>query len=816
VILGDTSAVLIVDDDPQAAEVLRRLLTRNGYHCTVAADATQARARLAEGDFALALVDVTMPGKPESGLDLITDLLPKHADLAVIMVTPADGPDIAEVATKAGAFGYVVKPFRPSEVLIAVADAGRRRCLEIERRHERGVQLEEPAISEATWRVAFEPAPVAIAELDLDGTIIRANHAMGDLLEVAAGRLEGTRIAAYCHSSERHDEEQRIRAIARGRAKEIVQRHLVTAMGNDRWAAGLGSLVDARQGPPGRILSYLVDSTEAHLAHQRNTDAQARFAALVEHSSDAIVVEDAIEGRIVYASPGLLAVLGIKPEEAVGSSLWQLVSSDDLATADERRSRLAGRGTVVNFDCRARHVDGSWRHLEVTTTNLVDDPAVHGVVNNLHDVSDRVEATARLSHQAMHDSLTGLPNRALLLDRLDQALARAARSGRPCALLFLDLDDFKQINDTLGHNAGDKLLRAVAERLRDAVRPGDSVARFGGDEFVVLAENIDVPSAAVTIAKRARASIAQPVSIDKRVVRVNCSVGIALSDRHSADALLHDADMALYRSKESGGDRWEIYDQAMRAQAERRAQVEDLVRSAIDDGGKLLALHYQPIIDLTTGATIGTEALTYIRRPEGMMVSPGEFIPIAEDSGLIVPLGAAVLDLACAQQARWCAVKASQDHVAVNISGRQLSGSELAGSITDALRAHSLRPDNLCIELTESSLIDTGPNVLARLCDLKAIGVKLALDDFGTGWSSLNHLRRFPIDIVKIDKSVVSGLGANAEDSELVKAVVDLARTLDLTTIAEGVETTTQDGLLREMGCAQAQGFLYGRPQTAP
>jgi EAL domain-containing protein (putative c-di-GMP-specific phosphodiesterase class I) len=252
----------------------------------------------------------------------------------------------------------------------------------------------------------------------------------------------------------------------------------------------------------------------------------------------------------------------------------------------------------------------------------------------------------------------------------------------------------------------------------------------------------------------------------------------------------------------------------MRAHAQRRAQVEDLVRSAIDNPGNLLALHYQPIIDLTTGATIGAEALTYIRRPEGMM-SPRDFIPVAEDSGLIVPLGAAVLDIACAQQARWCAVKANQDHVAVNVSGRQLSGSEFVDSIAEALGAHRLRPDNLCIELTELSLIDTGPNVPGRLYDLKALGVKLALDDFGTGWSSLNHLRRFHIDIVKIDRSVVSGLGTNADDSDLVQAVVDLARTLDLTTIAEGVETTEQDGLLRETGCAQGKGFLYGRPQTA-
>jgi diguanylate cyclase (GGDEF)-like protein/PAS domain S-box-containing protein len=596
----------------------------------------------------------------------------------------------------------------------------------------------------------------------------------------------------------------------------MAQRHIVTARSNDRWATALGSLVESGHGRGGLIRIYLVDTTDAHLAHERITVAQARFGALVEHGSDAIVVEDAIEGRIVYASPGLAAVLGLPPAEVVGSTLRHLVNSDDLADADQRRSRLAGLGTVVSFDCRARHSDGRLRYLEVTSTNLIEDPAVHGVVNNLRDVSDRVAAAARLTHQALHDSLTGLPNRALLLDRLDQALARAARSGRPCALLFLDLDNFKQVNDTFGHAAGDKVLIAVADRLRDAIRPGDSVARLGGDEFVVLAENIEEPSVAVTIAKRARARIAQALTIGPGTLSVTCSIGIALSDYHSADGLLQEADLALYRSKESGGDRSEIYDQGMRAQAERRAQVEDLVRSAIENCEDLLALHYQPIVDLTTGTTIGAEALAYIRRPEGTMMRPGEFIAIAEDSGLIVPLGTAVLDLACAQQAQWRAANSGQDHVAVNVSARQLAASGFVRTVSDTLAAYSLRPDNLCLELTETSLIDIGPNTLVRLHDLKAMGVRLALDDFGTGWSSLNHLRRFPIDTVKIDQSFVSGLGQNASDTELVKAVVDLGHALDLTTTAEGVETSAQDGLLRTMGCTQGQGFLYGRPQMGP
>jgi diguanylate cyclase (GGDEF)-like protein/PAS domain S-box-containing protein len=681
---------------------------------------------------------------------------------------------------------------------------------------ERDREPEGPALSDATWRAAFAPAPVAIAELDLEGTIIRANQAMGDLLEIATGALEGTRFADFYHPDDRRDWERRLDALALGSTMDMVQSHIVTALGNDRWAADLASLAGYGDGRPDRILAYMFDGTDAHLARERTIDVQARLAALVEHGSDAIVVEDSVGGSIVYASPGLAGVLGMPPAEAIGSSLRHLVNSDDLADADQRRSRLAGPGTVVNFDCRARHYDGSLRYIEVISTNLIDNPAVHGVVNNLRDVSDRVAAAARLSHQALHDSLTGLPNRALLLDRLDQALARAARSGRPCALLFLDLDNFKQVNDNLGHTGGDKVLMAVSDRLRDAIRPGDSVARLGGDEFVVLAENIVQASVAVTIAKRVRARVARPLCIGHETLSVNCSVGIALSDYHSADGLLQEADLALYRAKESGGDRLEIYDQAMRAQAERRAQVEDLVRSAIARREDLLALHYQPIVDLTTGTTIGTEALAYIRRPEGTMMRPSEFIPIAEDSGLIVPLGAAVLDTACAQQARWRAVNSGQDHVAVNVSARQLAASGFVRTVSDTLATHALRPDNLCLELTETSLIDIGPNILVRLHDLKAMGVRLALDDFGTGWSSLNHLRRFPIDIVKIDQSFVSGLGQNTSDTELVKAVVDLGHALDLTTTAEGVETSAQDGLLRAMGCTRGQGFLYGRPETAP
>ena len=670
------------------------------------------------------------------------------------------------------------------------------------------------AMSEARWRVAFESAPVGIAELDAEGRVIAANRAIGDILEIPADELVGKKITSYVHPDERGDGEQRLAEVGGGGTIELVERHMVTTRGNHRWLHVQGMLVAGHQGPDRRVLAYMVDSTAEHLARERLAETSARFAALVERNADAIVVQGTIGGKVDYASPGLFAMLGLTAAAAVGSDFIHLVHPDDLAKVNERFSTLdAGMGTSVSFDGRLRHSDGSWRYVETTTTNLIDDPAVRGVISNLHDVTDRVEAAGRLAHQAMHDTLTDLPNRDLLLDRLDQALARAERSGRPCALLFIDLDRFKQVNDTMGHSAGDQVLKTVAGRLLQAIRPGDSAGRLGGDEFVVLAENIDEPATVIAIAERVRACIAEPVTVGDRAVTMSGSVGIALSDRHTPEALFQEADMALYRSKQSGRNRWDIYDAAMRAQAHRRQEIEDLVRTSLTNGS--LTLYYEPIVDLSSGSVVGSEALARIRQADGAMANPGDFIAVAEDSGLIIPLGDAVLDLACAQQARWQAAGSSRDHVAVNVSARQLGSERFVSSVEGVLAAHGLRPENLCIEITEPTLIDVGSSTRGRIHELKDLGVSLALDDFGTGWSSLSYLRRSPFDVVKIDRSFVAGLGTDHGGTQLVKAVIDLAHALNLGTIAEGIETDAQDQLLRQMGCAKAQGHLYGRPVPA-
>jgi PAS domain S-box-containing protein len=303
------------------------------------------------------------------------------------------------------------------------------------------------ALSEARWRMAFESAPVGIAELDAEGRVVAANRAIGDILEIPADELTGTEITSYIHPDERAIGDQRLAEVGAGDTIELVERHMVTARGNHRWLHVQGMLVAGHQGPDRRILAYMVDSTAEHLAREHLAETSTRFAALVERNTDAIVVQATIGGKVDYASPGLFTMLGLTGDAAVGSDFMQLVHPDDLGKATERFSTLdAGMGTSVIFDGRLRHADGSWRYVETTTTNLIDDPAVRGVISNLHDVTDRVEAAGHLAHQAMHDTLTKLPNRALLLDRLDQALARAVRSGRPCALLFIDLDRFKLVS----------------------------------------------------------------------------------------------------------------------------------------------------------------------------------------------------------------------------------------------------------------------------------------------------------------------------------------------------------------------------------
>ena len=445
----------------------------------------------------------------------------------------------------------------------------------------------------------------------------------------------------------------------------------------------------------------------------------------------------------------------------------------------------------------------------------------------------------RALYRALHDPLTGLANRGLLMDRLGQALTRTRRRPGSVAVLFFDLDRFKVVNDSLGHAVGDDLLVEVANRLEGGIGPAGTVARLGGDEFVVLAEEVADVDDALALARRLRQAVAAPMAVPGgQQVVVTASVGIALSaagvdfstdDGAPADpadpgadglatpsSLLWDADAAMYRAKDCGRDRAQLFEDGLRAGSLTRFRSEAMLRHALDHDG--LRLHYQPLVDLRSGALCGAEALVRLQHPDGGLVPPAEFIPIAEETGLVVPLGAWVVAQAAAQAAAWRAMQpfdVPPMTVSINLSGRQLNTAGFAVEVGAAIARSGADASHLCFEITENALVDAGGSGVATLEGLKGLGVRLAIDDFGTGHSSLTWLRRLPVDFLKVDRTFVAGLPTHPDDTAIVRAVLDLGRALGLTTVAEGIETPEQLAALRDLGCDWAQGYHLARPGPA-
>jgi diguanylate cyclase (GGDEF)-like protein/PAS domain S-box-containing protein len=456
-----------------------------------------------------------------------------------------------------------------------------------------------------------------------------------------------------------------------------------------------------------------------------------------------------------------------------------------------------------------------WRH------SLIRDAAGRAdhYISQGVDITARKHDAERLDHQAHHDPLTALPNRALFDRTLAQALERRSESNTRLAVLFVDIDDFKVINDSLGHRAGDELLVAAADRLLDAVRPGDTIARFGGDEFVILLERIMSLSDLRRIADRVAAEIKRPFELDGRQRFLSSSIGIAVADggegEVTAEELLRDADAAMYQAKEHGKAKMEFFDRGVRSRAVERLELEGELRDALAGGE--LSLAYQPEVMLSdTTRMFGVEALLRWQHPELGSVSPARFVPIAEQSGLIVPIGEWVLEEACRQAARWRAQGHTDFVMAVNLSPRQLSSPQLAGVVQAALRVNDLPPSALCLEITESAIMEDPEAAHRILQGLKGLGVKLAIDDFGVGYSSLSHLKYLlPVDVIKIDKSFVDGLLESRDARAIITAIVQLAHALGVIAVGEGVESAEQAAALRDLGCHVAQGYHFSKPVPA-
>ncbi len=540
--------------------------------------------------------------------------------------------------------------------------------------------------------------------------------------------------------------------------------------------------------------------------------AEARFRSLVQNSSDVILVIRA-DGTIKFASPSVSRVLRQDPVALLGRTLTDLVDSDDRERAREfLRQAAATVAASPPVEWRFRQPDGSLLHAELLATNLLSDPTVRGVVLNGRDVSERKRLERELTHQAFHDPLTGLANRALFLDRVSHALTLARRQGRPVSVLYLDLDDFKKVNDSLGHGEGDRLLAITAERLHTSARASDTVARLGGDEFAILIEDGVGVSDLEALVERFQTALARPFMLGGNEVPMSVSIGVATAGAdEAADELLRNADMAMYNAKRRGKGRAETFQSQMYAAVKRRLELEAALRAAIEGDG--LTLVYQPIFSLKSGLIEGVEALVRWEHPRFGALLPQHFIPLAEETGLIVKLGHWVLRESCRQVKRWR--QAFPDMpltMAVNISGRQLHELDIVRETREALAESGVDPAAVVLEITESVLMQQEGSVLERLVELKSLGVQLAIDDFGTGYSSLSYLQRFPIDMIKIARPFVEDIGGGLEKSALARAIIGLGDTLKLRTVAEGVERTEQCLALMSLGCELGQGYYFAPP----
>jgi diguanylate cyclase (GGDEF)-like protein/PAS domain S-box-containing protein len=544
---------------------------------------------------------------------------------------------------------------------------------------------------------------------------------------------------------------------------------------------------------------------------------EARFSSLIQNSSDMVMVVDP-DTSVRYVSPSVQRVLGIAPSEMEGHRLADLFHPDDATRVLSFLAAVAmekeGHPGLIEF--RMRHADGSWLYVETLRTNLLHDPNVSGIVLNTRDVSERKTFEEQLSHQAFHDSVTNLANRALFRDRVAHALERQTRDDNQIAVLFMDLDDFKTVNDSLGHAAGDRLLAEVGVRLRDCLRSIDTAARLGGDEFAVLLEDGGHDVEAADVAERILRGLDEPFMLEGKEVFVRASIGIAIGTEEHRDGgveeILRNADVAMYMAKESGKGRYQVFEPAMHTTAIQRLELKADLQRALEH--REFILHYQPIIELGSGRISGVEALIRWQHPQRGLVPPLDFIPLAEETGLIVPIGRWALEEAC-RQARELQRDYPSDppmHVAVNLSVRQLVRQELVSEVAQVLRDTALDPSTLVLEITESVMMSDMDLSIAQLTKLKALGVRLAVDDFGTGYSSLNYIRRFPVDILKVDKSFVDGVSDGGEASALTAAVVELAAILKLQPVAEGIERADQLERLLDLNCALGQGYFFARP----
>ena len=684
------------------------------------------------------------------------------------------------------------------------------------------LRVNELTHTQARFFTVFDESIEALALLDVDGRVQLASNHLLALIGLPAERIVGRRGLPFIHPDDQHIGIAMHARVMAGQHSQSVVLRMHSPDGVRHVEMTLTNLLD--NPAVNALLLGCRDITERVHHEQALEVSQSRFRAAFDHAPIGMVVIDS-DGTINRLNASLLTMLTTNESEILGTKFVDLAHPNDREILERVASPVVGTdGDVLRCEARLRRADGTdiWTTLSAVAVHAVDEPSY--VIAQIEDVTDRREIARALEHNARHDPLTGAANRTLFTELLTDAIAESPHDNT-LAVAFVDIDRFKFVNDSLGHDAGDTLLRIVADRLRAVARERDVVARFGGDEFTMLLRDVTDTRVALAIAERIEVALRQPVVLDDVETYITASVGLAISrplangvdPSEAADHLLRDADTAMYRAKEAGRSRTELFDEHRDRGEMNRLEIANALHRAIERDE--FRVYYQPLVAVQSGEVYGFEALLRWEREPGHLVSPADFINVAEDTGLIVSIGAWVLRMACAQAARWNAVAARDGQpplmISVNLSPRQFDAGDLVNTVSSAIESSGLAPDSLWLEITESALMRDTTSTIAVLRDLRRLGAHLSIDDFGTGYSSLSYLKRFPVEALKIDRSFTDGLGTEPEDTAIVTAVVGLAHALNMRAVAEGVETAEQLEHLRSLDCDAAQGYYLGYPLAA-
>ncbi len=799
----DCPKVLVADDDITMRILAREVMEQAGFSVEEAADGKEALICFKRNQPDIVLLDVNMPGM--DGFQSCDELrrMAGGENIPVLMVTGTDDLESISRAYEVGATDFVMKPI--NWVILT------QRVRYLLRAGRAIIELSE---KEARLAKAQNVAKMGCWELNPETLDFICSREVCRIfgMEQKETRIELDGFLRVIHPDDRDNLEAVLRnAILRGDMFSI-EHQIVLPDGSERVVDQQVEFLPGSDGKPGQVIGTVQDITE----RKRNEEQLRLSSSVFENTIEGIIITDT-NGLIERVNPAFSSITGYNSREVLGRNYHFLMSSrqaDDFYGSMWDSLTLNGywRGEVWS---RRKSGNDYPQWLSIVA---IKDPGgrVKRNVAIFHDITELKRNEEKLEYQAYHDNLTGLPNRKLFHDRLRKSIASSDRKDARLAVMFIDLDNFKYVNDSLGHDTGDDLLKTVAQRLQCCCRKGDTVSRFGGDEFVILLKELcEGVQGVACIAERIIRSFSEPVSLKGHEVVTKASIGVTFypDDGDNIETLMKNADMAMYKAKEEGKNKYVFYTQAMNNAAVKRIMIQTNLRSALKNGEFML--HYQPKIDIATGKISGTEALSRWRRPGNEWISPEEFIPMAEETGVIFDLGEWVLRTACRQTKIWNEMGFPDLTVAVNLSAKQFQEKKLAGFVERILDETGLEPRLLNLEITENILMYDAHIAIATMDDITSMGVTLSVDDFGTGYSSLSYLKKFPLDVLKIDKSFVKDIPESKDDMAISAAIISLARNLDLKVVAEGVETREQLEFMRDNGCHEIQGYLASKPVSA-